>query len=160
MDNKSLRLAQIKEIIQNQRVTSQDQLLKTLVSKGFHLTQATLSRDIKLLKIAKIPDGEGGYQYVLPGAISTEPEISHSAIDGTLNGVISLQYSGNMGVIRTVEAFSNTVALKIDKANIFEIAGTISGDDTLFFVIKEGFTRDQVTEALLRRFPELNGRII
>jgi len=160
MDNKSQRLAQIKQIIQNQRVTSQDQLLKTLVSQGFHLTQATLSRDIKLLKIAKIPDGQGAYQYVLPGAINTEVEISHSAIDGTLNGVISLQYSGNMGVIRTVEAFSNTVALKIDKANIKEIAGTISGDDTLFFVIKEGFTREQVTQALVERFPELEDRII
>lgn len=160
MDNKSLRLAQIKQIIQNQRVTSQDQLLKTLVFQGFHLTQATLSRDIKLLKIAKIPDGEGGYQYVLPGAITNNEDVSHSAIDGTLNGVISLQYSGNMGVIRTVEAFSNTVALKIDKANIQEIAGTISGDDTLFFVIKEGYTREQVTKVLIDRFPELEARII
>lgn len=159
MDNKSLRLAKIKEIIQNQIVTSQDQLLKFLISEGFNLTQATLSRDIKQLKIAKIPDGQGAYQYVLPGAITSESEIVASAYSTKLNGFLSLEFSGNLGVIRTVEAFSHTVALKIDKANLKEIIGTISGDDTLFFVIREGFTREQVIQALLRRFPELEERL-
>ncbi len=160
MDNKNLRLTQIKKIIQNQRITSQDQLLRSLVSFGFSLTQATLSRDIKLLKIAKIPDGQGAYRYVLPESITSEPELVSNALDGALNGFKTLEFSGNMGVIKTVEAFSHTIALKIDKARMKEIVGTISGDDTLFFVIREGYTTEQVKQALMDRFPELVHKLL
>ncbi len=160
MDNKNLRLTQIKEIIQNQRITSQDQLLKSLITFGFTLTQATLSRDIKLLKIAKIPDGQGAYRYVLPESITSEPELISNALEGGLNGFKSLEFSGNLGVIKTVEAFSNTIALKIDKARMKEIVGTISGDDTLFFVIRDGYNTEQVKQALIDRFPELVHKLI
>ena len=61
MKNKADRLQAIKEIIINTRVSSQDDLLKILISRGFKLTQATLSRDLKQLQIAKIPNTDGGY---------------------------------------------------------------------------------------------------
>lgn len=159
MDSKSLRLEKIKQIIQSQRVISQDQLLKILISENFNITQATLSRDIKQLKIAKMPDGNGAYEYVLPETINSESELVANAYNTSLNGFLSLEFSENMGVIRTVEAFSHTVALKIDKANLKEIVGTISGDDTLFFVVRAGYTHEQVTQALILRFPELEKRI-
>lgn len=160
MDNKGLRLAEIKRIIQNQRVTSQDKLLKLLISSGFSTTQATLSRDMKQLKIAKVPDGQGAYRYVLPELVTNEPEIISNAVNSSLNGFISLEFSGNMGVIRTVEAFSHTVALKIDKARMPEIAGTISGEDTIIFVIREGYSTQEVAQALIRKFPELVHKLL
>ena len=69
MESKHHRLSAIVQIIQQEKVNSQDQLLGKLRSQGFEVTQATLSRDLKHLKIAKIPGSDGKYQYVLPDEI-------------------------------------------------------------------------------------------
>lgn len=158
MENKSQRLATIKRIIQTEHVTSQDELLKNLISQGYHLTQATLSRDLKLLKVAKMPDGSGSYRYALPAnfsAASTSNATKHS-----LDGFLAIEFSGNLGVIKTVPAFSHTVASAIDAIPIDSIIGTLAGNDTIIFVVREGFTQADVRQALLKEFPDLLDKLL
>jgi transcriptional regulator of arginine metabolism len=153
MDNKSQRLATIKRIIQTTHITSQEELLQNLISLDFHITQATLSRDLKFLKVAKMPDGQGSYRYHLPDATS-QVNLSSSGIH-SLDGFLSLEFSGNMGVIKTIPAFSHTIASAIDSANPDSIAGTLAGNDTIFFVIRQGYTPDDVKQALRKEFPDI-----
>jgi transcriptional regulator of arginine metabolism len=152
MDTKSQRLATIKRIIQTTHITSQEELLQQLISLGFHITQATLSRDLKLLKVAKMPDGQGSYRYALPNAatlVSNSTSGKHA-----LDGFLSLEFSGNMGVIKTIPAFSHTVASAIDSADLNAIAGTLAGNDTIFFVVRQGYSPDDVKQALRKEFPD------
>ncbi|MDA3890152.1 MAG: arginine repressor [Salinivirgaceae bacterium] len=159
MDSKSLRLTEIKKIIQNEQVTSQESLLKTLVSKEFHVTQATLSRDLKLLKVAKMPDGSGSYRYILPNAIAnTQRPIS--ADRRPLDGFLSIEINENVGVIHTLPAYSHTISSEIDAQGINPIAGTIAGEDTIIFIIRAGYTGNDVKEALLKEFPNLIDKLL
>ncbi|PKP08204.1 MAG: hypothetical protein CVU09_17020 [Bacteroidetes bacterium HGW-Bacteroidetes-4] len=152
MDTKSQRLATIKRIIQTTHITSQEELLQQLISLGFHVTQATLSRDLKLLKVAKMPDGKSSYRYHLPDATSLV-NLSSSG-KHSLDGFLSLEFSGNMGIIKTIPAFSHTIASAIDSTNPDSIAGTLAGNDTIFFVVREGYTPDDVKQALRKEFPD------
>lgn len=159
MDNKSQRLAEIKNIIQNEQVTSQESLLRNLVSKGFHVTQATLSRDLKLLKVAKMPDGSGSYRYVLPNALANVPQPVPTD-RRPLDGFLSMEINSNMGVIHTLPAFSHTISSAIDALSMNCIAGTIAGEDTIIFVIRAGYSGDDVKEALLKEFPNLIDKLL
>ncbi len=158
MEHKSQRLTEIKKLIHSGHLTSQEELLNQLISKGYQITQATLSRDLKLLKVAKMPDGEGSYRYVLPNDITA----IHMGSGGkqTMDGFLSLEFSANMGVIKTVPAFSHTIASAIDALNIPSIAGTLAGNDTILFVIREGFTQVEVRKSLLREFPDLIDKLL
>lgn len=158
MESKSQRLAEIKKIIQTERVTSQDDLLSQLVSLDFHITQATLSRDLKLLKVAKMPDGEGSYRYVLPNAI-TSVHIGSNPKQ-TMEGFLSIEFSGNIGVIKTVPAFSHTVASAIDATDVKSIAGTLAGNDTVLLVVREGYSPVDVKQSLLKEFPDLIDKLL
>ena len=159
MDSKSQRLTETKRIIQNEHVTSQDELLKTLISKGFNITQATLSRDLKLLKVSKMPDSNGVYRYVLPNAIITT-QTSSNYDKHSLEGFLSIEFSGNIGVIKTVPAFSHTIASTIDSYDIQPIVGTLAGNDTIIFAVREGFTPTQVKKALIKKFPDLIDKLL
>lgn len=133
MLNKNYRLQLIKDFIANERIESQEDLLSKLQEEGITLTQATLSRDLKLLKVAKVAD-TGGYRYIING--HHEPS-SHRKeyLRDIARGLISVSFSGNIGVIKTQTGHADSVALAIDRLNIPDILGTIAGDDTIFFVI-------------------------
>ncbi len=159
MESKNQRLAHISDIIQNEQVTSQEQLLKTLLSQGFAVTQATLSRDLKKLKIAKVPSTDGTYQYVLPNSSVSASMSDFSGSSNILNGLISVELSANMGVIKTIPAFSSTISAAIDSRKLKSLAGTIAGDDTIFFVIREKFSHSDVKKELIEKFPELENKL-
>lgn len=159
MDSKSQRLTEIKKIIQNEHVTSQDELLKNLISIGFNITQATLSRDLKLLKVAKMPGRDGLYCYVLPNAITSVHRNSNTE-KLSLEGFLSIEFSGNIGVIKTVPAFSHTIASVIDSIDLRPIIGTLAGNDTIIFAIREGFTSQDVKAVLLKEFPDLIDKLL
>ncbi len=76
-----------------------------------------------------------------------------------VRGFLSLEFTGNIGVIKTVTAFSSSIALVIDAAEMNEILGTIAGDDTTLLVIREGVSHDGVRVALKKKFPELKNTI-
>ena len=158
MKNKANRLQAIKEIIINTRIGSQDDLLKILTTKGFDLTQATLSRDLKQLQIAKIPGTDGGYVYVMPGTGGIG-KIMQSKINSSYqvssSGFISIEFSGQIAIIKTRPGYASGIAYDIDTNSPHEILGTIAGDDTIMLVLREGCTHQEVVDALSEFIPAI-----
>ncbi len=157
MKEKNNRLEALRLIISSQQLGSQDELLNALQKEGFKLTQATLSRDLKQLKVAKAATMAGNYIYVLPNdtmykRISTPSNIKEMM---QVPGFVSINFSGNMGVIKTRPVYSSAIAWNIDISDIPEIIGTIAGDDTIFIVIKEGVKHQEVIEALNDIIPSM-----
>ena len=157
MKVKNSRLEALRLIISSQQLGSQDELLAALQKEGFKLTQATLSRDLKQLKVAKAASMSGSYIYVLPNEtmykrVSTPNSIREMM---TVPGFVSISYSGNMGVIKTRPGYASSIAWNIDNSDIPEIIGTIAGDDTIFIVIKEGVRHHEVTRALDEIIPNM-----
>ena len=157
MNIKSKRLEFIKKIIGEKEISSQEELLIDLQEGGFKLTQATLSRDLKKLKIAKASRPNGSYIYVLPTnnlyKIMTEDTTMQENYRNF--GFISIDFSGNMAVIRTKPGYASSLAYDIDNHHFREILGTIAGDDTIMLVIKESCTKENVKEALARIIPNI-----
>lgn len=150
MSTKSERLQVIRDIINANKIHRQEELLSLLVNRGFDTTQATLSRDLRELEVGKIHDTHFGSIYFIPDETIIKE-------DGrpVLQGVVSLELSGNMAVLKTRPGFANSVAVKVDETEIPEIIGTIAGNDTILMMIKEGATHTKVLSAFESRFPEL-----
>ena len=132
-------------LISSQDLCSQDEVLQALQKEGFELTQATLSRDMKQLKVAKAASMNGKYIYVLPN------ETMYRRVPTPKKAMemfMSLNISGNMAVIKTRPGYASAIAYNIDNANIDSILGTIAGDDTIFMVVKEGVDEEQLFEEL------------
>lgn len=144
MKTKQERLQDIRHIITTQDVESQEELLQLLNEKGYSTTQATLSRDIRQLKIAKI-HVSGSYVYRFPEHDSTQ-QIQDKQTELYPN----IEFSGNLAVVKTPPGYAMGVASDIDRHTPKEILGTIAGDDTILIIPREGYSRDQVAEALAR----------
>lgn len=157
MKVKNNRLEALRMIISSQELGSQDELLSALKKEGFKLTQATLSRDLKQLKVAKAATMRGNYVYVLPNEtmykrVSTPHSIREMQ---QVPGFISISFSGNIGVIKTRPGYASSIAYNIDNNHIEEILGTIAGDDTILIVIKQGVTKEEVINALSEVVPNM-----
>ena len=148
-NNTKLRQQAILEIIQSGPVYSQDELAFRLREQGITSTQATLSRDLKALRISKVP-GEG---YVVPAR-------GRSLSADFTSGILRIQFSGNLGVIRTRPGLANAVAVLIDNHMVFPVLGTIAGDDTILLILRDGTTPDDVLDALTPLFPEIKNRYV
>ena len=157
MKVKNSRLEALRLIISSQQLGSQDELLAALQKEGFKLTQATLSRDLKQLKVAKAASMSGNYVYVLPNETMYKRVSTPNSIREMLKvpGFVSINFSGNMGVIKTRPGYASSIAWNIDNSDIPEIIGTIAGDDTIFIVIKEGVSHQTVSDALSDVVPNL-----
>ncbi|MEE0885347.1 MAG: ArgR family transcriptional regulator [Treponema sp.] len=154
MKERLSRLKTIRKLIKNYRIESQDSLLAYLEKEGFEVTQATLSRDLKLLKVGKIADGNTGYVYTLPGDDERQ-ESEMIYVQDFLRGYVSIDWSGNIVVIKTFPGHANTVSNALDNMNMDEILGTVAGDNCLFACLREGVTGDQFMSELKRRIPEI-----
>ena len=157
MNVKKDRLDTLRMIISSREMGSQDELLTALQQEGFKLTQATLSRDLKQLKVAKAASMNGNYVYVLPNVtmykrISTPVQIKEMM---QVPGFRSIHFSGNMGVIKTRPGYASSIAYNIDNSNIPYILGTIAGDDTIFIVIREDASERDVVTALSSVVPDM-----
>lgn len=158
MKKKANRLDAIKMIISSKEIGSQEELLQALQQEGFGLTQATLSRDLKQLKVAKAANITGKYVYVLPN------DVIYSKRTGTQratemmmsNGFISLQFSRNIAVIRTRPGYASRIAYDIDNQEHPAVLGTIAGDDTIMMVLHEAATHEEVREFLAEMIPDIN----
>ena len=157
MKVKTNRLEALRLIISSQQLGSQDELLNALQKEGFKLTQATLSRDLKQLKVAKAASMSGNYVYVLPNETRYKRVSTPNSIREMMRvpGFISINFSGNMGIIKTRPGYASSIAWNIDNSDVPEILGTIAGDDTIFIVIKEGVKHQQVVEALSDIVPNM-----
>lgn len=150
MKTKNDRIEMLKMLISSNELGSQEEVLNALAREGFKVTQATLSRDFKQLKVAKAASMNGKYVYVLPNETMYRrvPSPRSASEMVRLPGFLSINFSGNMGVIRTRPGYASSIAYNIDNGHIEEILGTIAGDDTIFIVIKEGATQQQVVTKL------------
>ncbi|MBQ5407199.1 MAG: arginine repressor [Prevotella sp.] len=157
MKVKNNRLEALRLIISSQQMGSQDELLAALQKEGFKLTQATLSRDLKQLKVAKAASMSGNYVYVLPNETMYKRVSTPNSIREMMKvpGFVSINFSGNMGIIKTRPGYASSIAWNIDNSDIPEILGTIAGDDTIFIVIKEGIRHQEVIEALSDVVPNM-----
>ncbi len=150
MKVKDRRLEAIKMIISSMELGSQEEVLQELKKEGYTLTQATLSRDFKQLKVAKAASMNGQYVYVLPNETMyrrVRKPMSATEMMQT-PGFLSIKFSGNIGVIRTRPGYASSIAYNIDNNAVPEILGTIAGDDTIFIVLKEGVDRDAIIQGL------------
>jgi Arginine repressor len=138
---KERRLQIITHIINNEVIRNQDDLIKSLAKKEIFVTQATLSRDIKELKIIKKHDENNLYVYSLPEPTSAVFETNET-------NRFKIEFSGNLAVLKTLPGYAMAIAFEIDKHNPREIAGTIAGDDTILVIPREGYSREQVALAL------------
>ena len=145
-------LKAIKNLIKNNIIESQDDLLALLQKEGFDVTQATLSRDLKLLKVGKVPDGQNGYKYALPGD-DENAESEAIYVQDFLRGYISIDFSGNIVVIKTFPGHANTVCNAIDNLNLDEVLGTVAGDNCMFACLKEGVSGEQFMKILKKHIP-------
>lgn len=148
------RLKAIRKIIKSNRIESQDSLLKLLNDEGFEVTQATLSRDLKLLKVGKIADGHGGYAYTLPTEEERQ-ESEHIFVQDFLRGYISIETSGNIAVIKTFPGHASPVCNALDSMNFDEVLGTVAGENCLFACLREGVSGEDFLRRLKSRIPEL-----
>ena len=133
---KSQRQAKIMEIISTKNVETQEQLLQELLAAGFASTQATISRDIKELRIVKELTSFGTYRYTT--AVREVP----TTFSGRLNTIFrecvtSFDYAQNIIVIHTLPGLANAAASALDALNMSVFLGTIAGDDTVFIVMRD-----------------------
>ena len=154
MRERAERLKAVRRIIKSHRITSQETLLNHLKDEGFSVTQATLSRDLKLLKVGKISEGSSGYYYTLP----TEEELRESEYNYVMDlrrGFISIEFSGNLAIIRTITGHADTVGIALDNLGLDDILGTVAGDDTVLIVLHENTNQEHLLAEISERVPEL-----
>ncbi len=155
MKERLTRLKAIRKLIKTYRIESQETLLGHLQKEGFLVTQATLSRDLKLLKVGKISDGHNGYVYSLPGDDDRQ-ETERTFVQDFLRGYISIDWSMNMVVIKTYSGHSDSVALAVDNLALDEVLGTIAGrDNTVFVCLRDGVTGEDFMTQMKEKIPEI-----
>jgi len=146
---KSTRQAAILNLIDKQDIKTQKELAEKLRVQGFHVTQATVSRDIKEMRLLKVLTGLGDYKY------STADQAEHSVSDRFVrmfvDSVISIETAGNIIVIKTLSGSANVAGGGIYSMRWPEIAGTLSGDNTIFVVVH----KPEEAQEVVRKFNEI-----
>ena len=157
MKVKNDRIETLKMLISSMELGSHEEVLQALQREGFTLTQATLSRDLKQLKVAKAASMNGKYVYVLPNETMYKRVHKTQTAREMLEspGYLSLNFSGNLGVIKTRPGYASLIAYNIDNADIPQIIGTIAGDDTIMIVIKEGASKEELVDGLSMVIPTI-----
>jgi transcriptional regulator of arginine metabolism len=122
------------EIIENNFIETQEELAQALKDSGFTVTQATISRDIKELKLIKVMNYEGKQHYAPLKDIGSIYNERVSAV--FRESVLTIDFVENMIVIRTLPAMAQAAALAIDSMDWSEVVGTIAGDDTIFVLVR------------------------
>jgi transcriptional regulator of arginine metabolism len=149
------RLKAVRSLIKAHRIDSQETLLQLLQETGYSVTQATLSRDLKYLKVGKVSDGHSGYYYTVPSDEERRESERHY-IQDFLRGYVSIDWNTSLAVVRTFSGHSDTVALAIDNMGLEEVLGTISGRDNMVFIaLREGSSGEDLVVAMKKKIPEL-----
>mgnify|MGYP001217223111 FL=1 len=141
---KAQRQIKIREIIANQEIETQDELVKALRKAGYHVTQATVSRDIKELHLVKVATNNGAYKYSLPADQRFNPLQKLKRL--MQDSFVSIEHSGNLIVLKTLPGNANAVASLLDHLEWKEIIGTIAGDDTILIVCRENVDIEEITQ--------------
>ncbi|MCC5909929.1 MAG: arginine repressor [Clostridiaceae bacterium] len=141
---KYTRHAKILEIIENQEIETQEELSEELRKMGLNVTQATVSRDIKELRLIKVLSKSGKYKYAT--LKNQDSILSDRLVRLFKDSIISYDYAGNMLVLRTIPAAAQAAASAIDATNFEGIVGTVAGDDTIFVVVRDTDKMEEVID--------------
>ena len=157
MKNKKVRLQLIVELIKNNCIGSQEELARLLAARGYVVTQATLSRDLKQLRTTKVATDMGNYMYIIPDSNDLQDTMLSQGMSaapaGQHAGFVSIQFSGHFAVIKTRNGYASGLAYDIDMSKTPEILGTIAGAVTVFAVLREDVTHEDAMELFSRFLP-------
>ncbi len=143
---KSKRHNTILEIIEKNDIETQEDLISRLSDAGFDVTQATVSRDIRELKLTKVMGSEGRYKYVLH---KNQHETSLPGYTGTISASIkSVDFSMNIVVVKTYPGMAGAIAAVIDASNIKYVMGCVAGDDTIIVAVKDPLMASSVASEI------------
>ena len=132
---KAARHAMILDLIETFNIETQDDLAMRLKDRGINVTQATVSRDIKELRLIKVLAEDGGYKYATVD--KAEAGLKERFIRIFSNSVVSIASTSNLIIIKTISGTGNAAAEGIDSMRWNEVAGTLAGDNTIFVAIKD-----------------------
>lgn len=140
------RQGKILELIDSHDVETQDELSVLLRAQGYEVTQATISRDIKELKLIKVQGEGGAYKYA---ASDRQPSDRLDIFKRVFRDtVLSVDKAAGMVVVHTMTGSANAAAEAIDELSMQQIAGTIAGDNTIFVAVREDGMQDKVVQTL------------
>ena len=131
---KAKRHDKIIEIINEREIETQEELAEALKEEGFEITQATVSRDIKLLKLIKMQSESGKYKYSIP--TKEERDINDKLYSILINAALGVERVDKFIIIKTLTGAASAVAEAIDSLYASDIAGTIAGDNTIFILVR------------------------
>ena len=149
---KKERHIKIKELIEQYEIDTQEELADRLNSSGFSVTQATVSRDIRELRLTKIPKAGGGFKYSL--IVESSHYLSDKYLRVLKDGFVSIEDAQNILVIKTVSGMAMAVAAAIDSMKFKEIVGSIAGDDTIMMVLKDNEDAKKVCREIKKTIEE------
>ncbi|ONI37709.1 arginine repressor [Candidatus Epulonipiscium fishelsonii] len=141
---KEKRQTAILNLIDKYEIETQESLVENLENEGFKVTQATISRDIRELKLTKVSTKSNTQKYI--SLNNYETPLSDKVIRVFKTGYLSMDFANNILVIKTLSGMGNAVASAVDAFNYNEILGTIAGDDTIFCVVRENYQADKISK--------------
>lgn len=139
------RHSEIVKIVNSFNIETQDDLIAKLRERGFDVTQATISRDIRELKLTKVAAGHNAYKYAVPTHDSQIYSSKYQYI--VRETIISVEAACNMIVLKTLPGMAQAAAAAIDALGWNEIVGSIAGDDTIFIVMRTADKAEEYTES-------------
>lgn len=148
---KKQRHAKIKELVEKYEIETQEDLAKKLIEAGFGVTQATVSRDIREMKLTKIPKKNGGFKYAI--LMESEHYLSDKYLRVLRDGFVSMETAQNILVVKTVAGMAMAVAAAIDAMKL-NIVGSIAGDDTIMMVMKTSHGAEEVYKDIMATLEE------
>lgn len=150
---KTQRQQAIIKLISNHEIETQDELIEKLNEDGYNVTQATISRDIRELKISKVLGDGGKYHYFLPG-VDVSAQAKSTFRHAYAPAIISVENAGNLVVVKTHPGLAQAVAAGIDAMHSREILGCVAGDDTIIVVARNA---ELAVEGIYRLKDEMSG---
>ena len=131
---KKSRHQRIKELVEEFEIETQEELAERLKADGYPVTQATVSRDIRELKLSKIPIGDGRQKYTI--LVQSDHYLNDKYIRVLKDGFVSMDMAQNILVVKTVSGMAMAVAAAIDAMKLKEIVGSIAGDDSIMMAVR------------------------
>jgi len=150
MKGREDRLKAVKKAIAHRGVASQEALMTLLTDEGYEVTQATLSRDLKALRVGKVSSSDGSYVYALP---EESDRSQGDLIRDFQRGYLSMESSDNLVVLKTLPGHAQATAWALDNLEVAGILGTVAGDDTILIILKQGTDFAALQRALVRLMP-------
>ena len=148
---KSKRQNEIVELISSSDIETQEELAAALRARGYQVTQATVSRDIRELRLIKVSSKSGGYKYAKP--VRHEAAVGERLTRILADSLVHVEAAANLIVVKTLSGSANVAAEALDNLGWHEIIGTIAGDNTIFIAAKSDEEADIIT-ARIRKMTE------